>query len=395
MVEAAVIGLPDPKLGEVPVAAVRLRPDATVDRRRAGRRGRRSAWPTTRRRAGSWSSTSCRAPAPRRCRRTVSPGCSPDVRWRRSSRWSCPRTTRPRRSAPRLASILDQTHDALEVLVVDDGSTDVTPSIIERAAAATRGWCRSRTAGTGVGPSPATRGCDGRRASGWRWSTPTTCSPATGSSGSSPRCATFPDTRLLTDDRLGWRLDAAGQVVVEHRFPGRHTWRVGAPRRLDAVRHFTDRFGHLDLVVRRDFLEATGATYPEDMSTAEDLTFYNTLLFWPDDPRPVRVARGSYYYRLAPTSRTAGGREARVLMGRRGPRGDRQSALRRRRAAVGADPRVPLGSGRTTARGRGAAQGPPGGARRHRTAGGERADGCRGPRRDQGPPVAGARGRPS
>ncbi len=28
-------------------------------------------------------------------------------------------------------------------------------------------------------------------------------------------------------------------------------------------RHFTDRFGHLDLMVRRDFLESTGATYPD------------------------------------------------------------------------------------------------------------------------------------
>ena len=127
----------------------------------------------------------------------------------------------------------------------------------------------------------------------------------------------FPDTRLVTDDRIGWRLDDHGAVHVEHRFPGRHTWRVGEPHRLDRRRHFTDRFGHLDLMVRRDFLEATGASYPTDMSTAEDLTFYLTLLFWPDDPRPVRVAQPTYYYRLADSSRTAGGPEARALMASR------------------------------------------------------------------------------
>jgi hypothetical protein len=90
--------------------------------------------------------------------------------------------------------------------------------------------------------------------------------------------------------------------------------RVGGAQRLDRKRHYTDRFGHLDLVVRRDFLESSGATYPEDMSIAEDLTFYNTLLFSLDDPHAVRVASGSYYYRLAPTSRTAGSRQAAVVM---------------------------------------------------------------------------------
>jgi hypothetical protein len=70
-------------------------------------------------------------------------------------------------------------------------------------------------------------------------------------------------------------------------------------------------------MVRRDFLESTGATYPEDMATSEDLTFYLTLLFWPDDPHPVRVAQPTYYYRLADSSRTGGGPEARALMASR------------------------------------------------------------------------------
>ena len=80
----------------------------------------------------------------------------------------------------------------------------------------------------------------------------------------------FPDTRLVTDDRIGWRLDEFGGVHVEHRFrvgtPGESVHRAG----LDRARHFTDRFGHLDLVVRRDFLRSTGATYPEDMSTSKE-----------------------------------------------------------------------------------------------------------------------------
>jgi hypothetical protein len=124
----------------------------------------------------------------------------------------------------------------------------------------------------------------------------------------------FPNCQLLTDDRIGWRLDDAGRVVVEHRFPGRHTWRVRGAVPLDRRRHFTDRFGHLDLLVRREFLVATGAGYPEDMAIGEDLAFYNTLLFWPEDPRPVRVGAPMYYYRLAPSARSAGGPQAHARM---------------------------------------------------------------------------------
>jgi hypothetical protein len=216
-----------------------------------------------------------------------------------------------------LASILDQTHTSLEVLVVDDGSTDATPAIIDRAAAAdTRvvpvsyGGNRGRSHARNEGM---------RRATG-EWVAMVDADDLLARDRFErfiDAVRLFPDTRLLTDDRIGWRLDERGRVRVEHRFPGRHTWQVGPPHPLDPARHFSDRFGHLDLVVRRDFLESTGASYPEDMSTAEDLTFYNTLLFWPDDPRPVRVASGSYFYRLAPTGRTAGGREARELMAQR------------------------------------------------------------------------------
>lgn len=49
-----------------------------------------------------------------------------------------------------------------------------------------------------------------------------------------------------------------------------------------------------------------GATFPENLAIGEDLAFYLTLLFSSPDPHPVRVAEGSYYYRLAPTGRDAG-----------------------------------------------------------------------------------------
>jgi hypothetical protein len=216
-----------------------------------------------------------------------------------------------------LASILAQTHANLEVLIVDDGSTDDTAVIAGRAALADDrvviieyGGNRGRSFARNEGMARA-RG---------EWVAMVDADDLLAPDRFERMVAairSFPDTRLVTDDRIGWRLDDHGGVHVEHRFPGRHTWQVGEPQRLDRRRHFTDRFGHLDLMVRRDFLESTGASYPTDMSTAEDLTFYLTLLFWPDDPRPVRVAQPTYYYRLADSSRTAGGPEARALMASR------------------------------------------------------------------------------
>ena len=52
VVEAAVIGIPDERMGEVPAAAVLLRPGATLTPDELDRLRRRSTWPTTRCRRG-------------------------------------------------------------------------------------------------------------------------------------------------------------------------------------------------------------------------------------------------------------------------------------------------------------------------------------------------------
>ena len=213
-----------------------------------------------------------------------------------------------------LGSLLDQTHEALEVLVVDDGSTDATAAVIERAAelddrivpvdyGANRGRSFARN--------------EGMRRAGGEWVAMVDADDLIARDRFArmvDATRRFPRTRLVTDDRIGWRLDEGGRVVVEHRFPGRHTVRIGAAAPLDRRVHFTDRFGHLDLLVHRDFLESTAATYPQDMAIGEDLAFYNTLLFWPDDPQPVRVGAPTYYYRLTSSARSAGAPEAHARM---------------------------------------------------------------------------------
>jgi hypothetical protein len=208
--------------------------------------------------------------------------------------------------AATLASVLDQSHEALEILVIDDGSTDDTAAVIARAAAADPrirpvgdGTNHGRSFSRNLGISLATgewvamvdaddllhrdRFRDMLRAARGR-----------------------PGCRLVTDDRWGFTLDERGVATMQHRFPARHTLFVGRDRPLDPDRHFTDRFGHLDLLVQRAALLATGATYPEDLAIGEDLAFYLELLYARPSLLPVRRAAGSYYYRLAPTSRDDG-----------------------------------------------------------------------------------------
>jgi len=216
-----------------------------------------------------------------------------------------------------LASVLAQTHDSLEVVVVDDGSTDDTAEIIERAAA---GDDRVSPVSYGGNRGRSFARNEGMRQSTGEWIAVVDADDLLAHTRFEQMLAAasrFPSTRLITDDRIGWRLDHLGFVHVEHRFCARHTWRLGGPRPLDRRHHFTDRFGHLDMFVRRDFWESTGVQYPDDMARCEDLCVYNSLLFWPDDPEPVRVAQPTYYYRLAPTSRAGGGPAALSDMARR------------------------------------------------------------------------------
>ena len=58
--QVAVVGMPDDRLGEVGVAFVVARPDATVDAATPSSRGAAARWPTTRCPGRSGSSTRCR-----------------------------------------------------------------------------------------------------------------------------------------------------------------------------------------------------------------------------------------------------------------------------------------------------------------------------------------------
>ncbi len=205
-----------------------------------------------------------------------------------------------------LASVLAQTHERLQVLVVDDGSTDATAAIVESAAAAdprvvlvTYGGNRGRSTARNTGM---------RRATG-DWVAFVDADDLLARDrfeAMLAAAAAEPACQLVFDDRWGFTVGDDGTVAMEHRFPARHTIRTGGWARVDPAIHFSDRFGHMDLMVKRTLLHTTGAEFPEDLEIGEDLAFYLTLLFGEPSPRAVRLGRGSYYYRLGPTSRAAG-----------------------------------------------------------------------------------------
>jgi hypothetical protein len=83
-------------------------------------------------------------------------------------------------------SILDQSYRNLELVVVDDASTDATPDILEGWSGATRGCGRSSRPATTAPTSPRTSGCSRREGATWRSRTPTTGRTRTGSPRASP-----------------------------------------------------------------------------------------------------------------------------------------------------------------------------------------------------------------
>ena len=207
-----------------------------------------------------------------------------------------------------LRSVLDQTHQDIEVVVVDDGSTDGTADLIRRAAADERvvpvsyGANRGRSFARNAGIDRSTG----------RW----VCFVDADDLLAADRLERLvsvardhPRSLVVTDDRIGFTVEPDG-VHLGHRFPSRRTIGVGRVRPIDRRTHFIDKWGHHDAIIDREHLITIGVRFPERISIGEDLAFDISVLFAHPEAFPIRSGEAGYYYRLSDTARADGSADA-------------------------------------------------------------------------------------
>lgn len=213
-----------------------------------------------------------------------------------------------------LRSILSQTFTDFEVIVVDDGSTDDTPAVLQRFAAAdprVRPVVLDRNGGRSAARN---RGLDEARG---RW----VCPMDADDLWFRGRLREFvaashrhPGADAFTDDLIEFTVTADGSVSLGQRYVSRVSWWMGGSHPLRLGPWFRDRECHMRAFIRRDLIERRGIRFPEGLSAGEDLAFYLQVAFAPGSPPPVRVAQANYYYRTGHSTRAANMAESRVRL---------------------------------------------------------------------------------
>jgi len=216
-----------------------------------------------------------------------------------------------------LRSILAQTITDLELIVVDDGSTDATASVVESLAAVDPRVRVVRLERNGGRSAARNHGMAMARG---RWITNTDADDLWARDRLErllDAAARFPDSRLITDDALQFWQRADGTVELGHRFPTRSTWWIGAPHRVRVREWYLDMECPMRPLIRSDLLRDTAATYPVEMSAGEDLAFQLELVFTPFGSTPVRVARPGYFYREGESVRAPNHAQSRIRLSAR------------------------------------------------------------------------------
>jgi len=203
-----------------------------------------------------------------------------------------------------LRSVSTQTHRNLEILVVDDGSTDDTASLV-RSAAEVDPRVRCIDQGGNRGRSSARNfGIDSAAGDWIAFVDADDLWAADRLEAMMAASRDHPGSSVLFDDRLQFTVDAQGRVALGHRYPTRQMVRTGRIHEVDRRSWMIDRFCRMDPVVRGSLLRDHPIRYPVDLAVGEDLCFYTQLAFWPEPTRPLRIGRPSYRYRMGATSRS-------------------------------------------------------------------------------------------
>src|SRR3954470_3695391 len=173
-----------------------------------------------------------------------------------------------------IASVRAQTFDDLEILVVDDGSADGTPVLVERESQAEPRLRLIRLEHNG-GPAHARNvGLDAARGT---WIALLDADDAWRPDRLKRMLAHCVGADAVADNLAGYDAESGAESgVLFPVFPNGHLT-VAALLAPQAPLTGYD-FGYLKPVIRRDFMLAHGIRYDETLRTSEDLLLYLTLL---------------------------------------------------------------------------------------------------------------------
>lgn len=197
-----------------------------------------------------------------------------------------------------LRSILDQRGVTLEIIVVDDGSTDDTAAVVEDVADTDR---RVRVISSVANEGRSAARNHGVRAARGRFVTAVDADDLihplrlatmlTATAGPDAADIVIDDIVVFDHDENGTRLHS------------RLVWQssiTGSGRRPFRVWPWLRDSRSAKPLIRRSVIEEVGAEYPEHLSYGEDLGFLCQAMFAPSGPRTVRWADVLYYYRREP-----------------------------------------------------------------------------------------------
>lgn len=203
-----------------------------------------------------------------------------------------------------LRSLLAQTLESIEVVVVDDGSVDETAEVVDelrsvdrrvrlisldanegRSAARNRGLAEAR--GRWIGTCDADDLWAARRAE------------------LLVTAAEDHGVDVVTDDQMGFSVAPDGAIILDHRYASRSTLGMGREHCIRRRGWFFDQTCVMRPVVRATFLRRCGADYPVHLANGEDLSFYLQLVFDRSAPCILRVGEPLYYYREGESMRVA------------------------------------------------------------------------------------------
>ncbi len=205
-----------------------------------------------------------------------------------------------------LRSLLAQTLESIEVVVVDDGSLDETARIVQDIGAADP---RVRLISLDANEGRSAARNRGLTEANGRWIG--TCdaddlwAPRRGEVlvGAANRHG----VDVVTDDQMGFTVAPDRTVVPDHRYASRPTLRMGREHCIRRRPWFFDQACNMRPIVRASFLERCGADYPIHLANGEDLSFYLQLVFAPPARCVLRVGEPLYYYREGESTRVAAG----------------------------------------------------------------------------------------